>query len=62
MNFVSRPAWTSRGGEEFLGSPIIRQLVYANVTMMDRYFPAIMNVIYGGLTPEEAVARVEEVR
>lgn len=33
---------------------LIKQLVYANVTMMDEYLPGIMSVIYGNVLPENA--------
>lgn len=39
--------------------PMIRQMIYANVVNVDRYFPGVMNVLYAGLTPAEAVSRVE---
>ncbi len=38
---------------------LIGQLVYANVLTMDRYLPGLMNVIYGGLSPTTAIARIE---
>ena len=39
---------------------LVQQLVYANFLMMDRYLPGIMRVIYGGASPAEAIAEVEE--
>lgn len=36
--------------------PLIRQLVYANISIMDHYFPALMRVLYGGIAPQEALA------
>ncbi|MBR8835460.1 MAG: YbjN domain-containing protein [Stigonema ocellatum SAG 48.90 = DSM 106950] len=42
-----------------LSSALIRRLVYANVTMMDQYLPGIMSVIYGNVSPEDAIARIE---
>ncbi|MEH1983839.1 MAG: YbjN domain-containing protein [Nostoc sp.] len=42
-----------------LSYAIIRRLVYANVTMMDRYLPGIMSVIYGNVSPEDAIAQIE---
>jgi hypothetical protein len=42
-----------------LSYALIRRLVYANVTMMDRYLPGIMSVIYGNATPEDAIAQIE---
>ncbi len=45
------------GGE--LTPKMFRNLVYPNVRMMDRYLPGIMRVIYGGATPEQAIAEIE---
>lgn len=42
-----------------LTSPLVKQLVYSNVAMMDRYLPGIMSVIYGGTDPAEAVRIIE---
>lgn len=38
---------------------LIKHLVYANVGMMDEYLPGIMAVLYGGVSPEVAVAKIE---
>lgn len=38
---------------------MIRQMVYANVLIMDRYLPGIMNVIYGSQSPADAIRSVE---
>ncbi len=45
------------GGQ--LASQMIRTMVYTNVLMMDKYLPGIMSVIYGGISPADAVAQVE---
>jgi hypothetical protein len=45
-------------GDE-LTSPLVRSLVYANVAMMDQYLPGILAVLYGGTTPEDAIAQIE---
>jgi hypothetical protein len=45
--------------DQSLTSSLIRQLVYANVVMMDRYMPAIMAVIYGNFSPQQAIAEIE---
>ncbi|MEH2204242.1 MAG: YbjN domain-containing protein [Nostoc sp.] len=42
-----------------LSFALIQRVVYANVTMMDEYLPGIMSVIYGNVSPEEAIAQVE---
>ncbi len=42
-----------------LTGPLIKGIVYANVAIMDRYFPGVMAVIYGGSSPTEALAMVE---
>ena len=39
---------------------LIKQLVNANVTMMDRYLPGIVQVIHGVASPSEAIARIED--
>jgi hypothetical protein len=39
--------------------PIVRALAYANVRAMDRFFPGVLAVVHGGLSPEAALARVE---
>jgi hypothetical protein len=44
---------------DFLSFELIKQLVYANVTMMDEYLPGIMSIIYGNASPEDAIAQVE---
>jgi len=42
-----------------LSPALLRQLTYANVVTMDRYLPGIMSVIYGNVTPVEAIAQIE---
>ncbi|MDZ7951657.1 YbjN domain-containing protein [Nostoc sp. DedQUE09] len=42
-----------------LSFALIQRVVYANVTMMDEYLPGILSVIYGNLSPEEAIAQIE---
>jgi len=42
-----------------LSPALVKPLVYANVLMMDRYLPGIMSVIYGNVSPAEAVAKAE---
>lgn len=39
---------------------LCRQLVLANVMMMDRYLPGIMAVTYGNTSPAAAVAEIEK--
>lgn len=38
--------------------PVVRALVYANVRNMDHFFPGVLAVVHGGLSPEAALARV----
>lgn len=38
---------------------MVRNLVYPNLLIMDRYFPGVMRVVYGGLTAEEAIQEIE---
>ncbi|MCU0512846.1 MAG: YbjN domain-containing protein [Anaerolineae bacterium] len=42
-----------------LGPQLIRQMVYANVLITDRYLSGIMAVIYGGKDPAAAVSEIE---
>lgn len=42
-----------------LTNELLHPMVYANVTMMDRYLPGLMKVIYGGVSAEEAVREIE---
>jgi hypothetical protein len=44
---------------DFLSFELIKQLVYANVTMMDEYLPGIMSVIEGDVEPKDAIAQIE---
>jgi hypothetical protein len=51
---------TSVDMEGFPLSPAALQpLVYGNVAMMDTYLPGILSVIYGGVSPAEAIAQIE---
>lgn len=43
-----------------LSNAIIRNLVYANLWTMDRYLSGILSVIYGDVTPVEAIKKSEE--
>jgi hypothetical protein len=45
--------------DDRLSSALFQPLVYTNVVMMDRYLPGIMAVIYGGVSPENAIAQIE---
>jgi hypothetical protein len=42
-----------------LSTGLVRQLVYANVATMDRYLPGLFAVVFGGRTPEAAIAEIE---
>ncbi len=42
-----------------LSIALVQQLVYANVMIMDQYLPGIMAVIYGKVSPAEAIAQIE---
>ena len=45
--------------DDSLSSALIKRLVYANVMMIDGYLPGIMSVIYGDVTPRDAIAQIE---
>jgi hypothetical protein len=38
--------------------PMVRALVHATVSAMDRFFPGVLAVIHSGLSPAAAIARV----
>ncbi len=38
---------------------LVRQLVYTNVMVMDQYLPGIMAVIYGNVSPIDAIVQIE---
>jgi hypothetical protein len=40
-------------------SNMLRNLMYANVLTMDKYFTGLMRVIYGGITAQEAIQEIE---
>jgi hypothetical protein len=40
--------------------PMIRQMVYANILITDRYLPAVMRTIYSDIAPLEAIAEADE--
>ena len=42
-----------------LSLPLVQNAVYLNVLMMDRYLPGIMSVVYGDVSPVEALTRIE---
>jgi hypothetical protein len=44
---------------ETLTPQLIKMAIYPAVQTMDHYVPGLMAVIYGGKSPEEAVAEVE---
>ncbi|MBC7261328.1 MAG: YbjN domain-containing protein [Chloroflexi bacterium] len=46
------------GGQ--LTSQMIRNMVYANLMMMDKYLPGIMKVVYGDIAPADAIAQIEK--
>ncbi len=45
------------GGE--LSVAMVRSMVYAGIRSMDHYFPGVLAVVHGGLSPEAALARAE---
>jgi hypothetical protein len=38
---------------------LVKQMVYANVMIMDRYLPGLMSVMYGSSTAVEEIAKIE---
>lgn len=49
---------------DFEGQPLTKRLiknaVYPAVQTMDRYVPGLMQVLYGNVSPETAIAQIEE--
>ncbi|HBE18107.1 MAG TPA: hypothetical protein DEG17_08425 [Cyanobacteria bacterium UBA11149] len=45
----------------FLLAEAIKELVYTNIMMMDRYLPGITSVISGKVSPEEAICAIEPI-
>jgi hypothetical protein len=45
--------------EDKFSAGMIKRLVYINVLMTDKYLPGVMAVMYGVLSPTEAIAKVE---
>ncbi len=43
-----------------LSIPLVQQVVYSNVMMMDLYLPGIMAILYGKTSPSEAIAQIED--
>jgi hypothetical protein len=39
---------------------LVKQMAYANVVTMDRYLPGIMRVMYGDVSPAEAMVEIDE--
>lgn len=44
---------------ETLNPRLIRNAIYPAVHTMDQYWPGLMSVVYGGKSPNEAIAEVE---
>ncbi len=42
-----------------LNEALLRHMIYANVLTMDKYFPGLMRVLYGGISPVAAIEEVE---
>lgn len=45
---------------EKLTSELIKQLVFTNVAMMDKYLPGIRSIIEDNESPDEAISQVED--
>jgi hypothetical protein len=41
---------------------LLRHVIYANVSSMDRYLPGMLTVLAGSATPAEAVAQIDEAK
>jgi hypothetical protein len=45
---------------DLLTTDLIKQLVYANIMMMDHYLPGIQAVIDGTMSPKQAIQAIEK--
>lgn len=45
------------GGQ--LTTTMVKNLVYNNVLTMDKYYSGIMSVVYGNVSPADAIAKIE---
>jgi hypothetical protein len=45
---------------DHLNSTLIKNIVYTNVVMMDRYLPGILSTIQGTTSPKEAIEAIEQ--
>lgn len=54
-----KSAICARESVELLGNPILEEVIYTAVVMMDRHYPAVMGVLDGSLTPAEAAEDIE---
>jgi hypothetical protein len=46
--------------DETLTSTLIKQLVFTNVAMMDKYLPGIRSILEDNESPDEAISQVED--
>ncbi len=46
-------------GEDQLSLSVTRQVVYANLILMDKYLPGIMKVLYSDTPPADVIAGIE---
>ncbi|OKH37257.1 hypothetical protein NIES2119_13450 [[Phormidium ambiguum] IAM M-71] len=51
---------TSIIADQELSYSVIENLVYTNLSTIDNYFPGFMRIIYGGISPEEALNQIEQ--
>ena len=45
-----------------LTSALIKQIVYANIIMMDQYLPGIVAVVENNISPVDAIAQIEDIK
>jgi GTP-binding protein EngB required for normal cell division len=42
-----------------LSDAVLKRIVYDNLSTLDEYFPGFMKIIYGNISPEEAINQIE---
>lgn len=43
-----------------LSPAVVKRLTYVGFSMIDRYFPGLLGVVYGGKQPQQAFAEIEQ--
>lgn len=58
LKFKTSTVYDSKSG---LSESVLRDLVYINMSAMERYYPAIKAVIDGKSSPQKAISNIEQI-